>query len=283
MQTNKIEIDGAACGVCGDPLSVLGTDTRRRLGFQPGHFYIQETVVQTGICSQHPHDSLHTPEGPDFIVPGGAFANDLATKIVVDKFADGLPLNRQANRFERKGVRISTSTMSRNVIAYAALARHIVDAMRRELLVSDWLQGDATGLPIVVGNLGQTHPGQLWVYSNGETAVFEASMTKHGDIPREFLDGYQGVWLCDGASNYNDVERLAGVERGGCWSHARRYVFEARNDHVAAYEGLGLIRELFMSERGRDTPRLRAAIDPSPRVCCADRRANTRLARISSC
>jgi hypothetical protein len=74
-------------------------------------------------------------------------------------------------------------------------------------------------------------------------------MTKHGDIPRDFLEGFRGVWLSDGASNYNEVEDLDGVERGGCWSHGRRYVFEARNDHLAAMEGLELIRDLFMSER----------------------------------
>ena len=42
---------------------------------------------------------------------------------------------------------------------------------------------------------------------------------------------------------------MPGVERGGCWSHGRRYVFEARHDHVAAIEALGLIRDLFMTER----------------------------------
>ena len=112
VQSTQIKLDGATCPVCDDPLSVLGTDTRRRLGFQPGHFYIQETVVETGLCPEHPHDSMHTPDGPDFIIPGGALANDLANKIVVDKFADGMPLNRQSTRFQRKGVRVATSTLS---------------------------------------------------------------------------------------------------------------------------------------------------------------------------
>lgn len=249
VQSTEVELGGACCPVCSGPLEVLGTDTRRRLGFQPGHFYIQETVVQTGLCPQHPKESLHTPAGPDFIISGGVLANDLVNKIVVDKFADGMPLNRQAKRFLRKGVRVATSTLSRTVLAYAEQAKHLVYAMRQELLSSDWLQGDATGMPIVVGGLGRTHPGQLWVYSNGDTAVFEASMTKHGDIPKAFLEGFAGAWLADGASNYNGVEELPGVYRGGCWSHARRYVFEARTDHVAAIEGLSLIRDLFMSER----------------------------------
>lgn len=249
VETTHICLNDAACPVCRKALTLLGADSRKRVEFRPGHFYVLETVVETGICLEHPHESIFTPEGPEFIVPGGVLGNELVCKVIVDKHADGLPLHRQSKRFARKGVHLPDATLSRNVIATAAIARHIVDAMRDELLESPWLQGDATGFPILIGNLGHAHPGQLWVYSNGESAVFQCSMTKHGDIPREFLAGYRGLWLADGASNYNAVASMPGVERGGCWSHARRYVFEARGEHVTAIEGLGLIRDLFMTER----------------------------------
>jgi transposase len=249
FETTHVCLEGAACPVCGKELTVLGADSRKRVEFRPGHFVVLETVVQTGICLEHPHDSLHTPEGPDFIVPGGVLGNELICTVLVDKYADNLPLHRQSNRFARSGVNLPDATLSRNVIASASLARHLVDAMREELLGSAWLQGDATGLPILIGDLGRAHGGQLWVYSNGESAVFQVSMTKHAEFPKAFLEGFQGVWLADGASNYNAVASLPGVERAGCWSHGRRYVFEARNDHVAALEGLGLIRDLFLTER----------------------------------
>jgi transposase len=249
FETTHVCLDGASCPLCGKELTLLGADSRKRVEFRPGHFIVLETVVQTGICLEHPHDSLFTPEGPDFIAPGGVLGNELLCTVLVDKFADNLPLHRQSNRFARSGVKLPDATLSRNVIASASLARHLVDAMRDELLESSWLQGDATGLPILIGDLGRAHGAQLWVYSNGESAVFQVSMTKHADFPKAFLEGFQGVWLADGASNYNAVASLPGVERAGCWSHGRRYVFEARNDHVAALEGLGLIRDLFMSER----------------------------------
>jgi transposase len=241
--------DATTCSICGHKLTLLGADSRKRVEYQPGHFYILETLVETCICLEHPAESLLTPEGPDFIVPGGVLGNELLCKTIVDKHADGMPLHRQSARHARKGVNLPDSTLSRNVINAGELGRHLVRAMRLELIASPWLQGDGTGLPIIIGDPGQTHPGQLWVYSNGEKAVFESSMTKHGAIPRDFLDGFQGVWLSDGASSCNDVARLPGVERAGCWSHARRYVFDARDWHFAAFEGLALIRDLFMTER----------------------------------
>ncbi len=249
VETTRVDLQDETCPECGERLSKLGEDSRRRVAWVPGHFVVRETIVETGFCPHHPAESLHTPEGPDFVVPGGVLDNGLLNKVVVDKFADGLPLNRQAKRFARKGVRLATSTLSRNVLAHAALAGHIVKAMRDELLASAWLQGDATSLPILVGDRGEAHPGQLWVYCNGATAVFEASMTKHGVIPKDFLEGFTGVWLADGASNYNEVARMPDVERAGCLAHARRYLFDARNDHVAVFEGLTLVRDIFLGER----------------------------------
>lgn len=249
VQTTRIELGGETCPECGEVLTKLGEDSRKRVAWVPGHFVVRETIVETGFCPKHASESLFTPDGPDFIVPGGALDNGLLNKVVIDKFADGLPLNRQAKRFARKGVHLPTSTLSRNVIAHAALGQHIVDAMRAELIASSWLQGDGTSLPILVGDRGEAHPGQLWVFSNGETAVFQVSMTKHGIYPKQFLEGFTGVWLADGASNYNEVARLDGVERAGCWAHARRYLFEARNDHIAVTEGLALVRDLFLDER----------------------------------
>ena len=74
-------------------------------------------------------------------------------------------------------------------------------------------------------------------------------MTRHVDRPKALLEGFQGIWLSDGASNYNAAASVPGVERTGCWSHGRRYLFEARKDHVAVLDPLALVRDVFISER----------------------------------
>ena len=249
IHTRQFTLDGCTCPVCEGALKSIGTDKRQRVEYIPGHFIVDEAVVESGVCAVDKDHGVVTAEGPAYALPGSVLGSHLLCKIIVDKFADNIPLNRQSKRFARKGVNLGTSTLSRNVIAAAGLEVHIVEAIHDELLISPWLQGDATGLPIIIGDRGQTHNATLWVYSNGESAVFDVSMTKHGDFPAEFLNGFQGVWLADGASDYNQAASVEGVERAGCWSHGRRYLFDARNDNLAVGAALLMVRDLFMIER----------------------------------
>lgn len=238
---------GCVCAECGGELEVIGTDRRRRVEWQPGRFYIRVEMVETGVCRAHDSTVVTAPGAPHAL-RGSLYGDAFLVKVLVDKFADNLPLNRQCRRFLRKKVRVSSSTLSRLVLAASELLRHVVQAMHRELIGSAWLQGDATGLPILLGDRGATHRGHLWVYTNGESAVFDVSMTKHGAFPQAFLEGFKGVFLADGTSEYNAAEKqLEG--RGGCWSHARRGLFDARADDAAAYEGIEFIRQLFALER----------------------------------
>lgn len=238
---------GCVCGTCGGELEVIHTDRRRRVEWQPGRFVVRVEEVESGVCRAH-DNTVVTAEGEQHALRGSLYGDAFLVKVLVDKYADNIPLNRQARRFLRKKLRVSSATLSRLVLAASGLLHHIVIAMRRELIESAWLQGDATGLPILLGDRGATHRGHLWVYTNGETAVFDVSMTKHGAFPKAFLEGFEGVFVADGTSEYNDLEKQL-LGRGGCWSHARRGLFEARNDDVAAYEGIELIRQLFALER----------------------------------
>lgn len=72
--TSRVCLNGATCPVCKKELTLLGADSRKRVEFQPGHFYVQETVVETGICLEHPHDSIYTQRGPISSCPGASSA-----------------------------------------------------------------------------------------------------------------------------------------------------------------------------------------------------------------
>ena len=57
------------------------------------------------------------------------------------------------------------------------------------------------------------------------------------------------MFLPDDASTYNEACRPETIARAGCWAHARRKFFDAREAHPGAFVALRRIRELFLIER----------------------------------
>ncbi len=75
------------------------------------------------------------------------------------------------------------------------------------------------------------------------------SASRSGDTPKVVLGGTRGALTIDGYTGYNVVTDVEGRERAGCWSHARRHVFDALATAPEAREGLDIILDLFMIER----------------------------------
>lgn len=241
----------AKCANCGGELRLIGEATSERLEWVPGHFEVLQIARQKCACPRCPAQGIVTADEPTFALPRALPGDGLLARVLVDKFADHIPLNRQTKRFAREGVDISVSTLCGWVRGGAGLLRVVVDAMRDEILVGDWLQADATGMPVQDGTDGALRRGHLFAYSNGEHVVFRFSATKESTFPKEHLAGFQGrVILVDGGSEFNLVAKSEGVERAGCWSHVRRKFFEARDsDPLHADLALTMIRQLFAVER----------------------------------
>lgn len=167
------------------------------------------------------------------------------------KFGDHLPLNRQVGRMKREGFEVATSTLSGWVAKGADLLDLLGKAIRRDVLSGDFIQGDDTGFPVQDGGNGRLRKGRLWVFTNQEHAWYGFSPTKHGIHPSNLLEGFGGhLLLLDGGSEFNRVVEELGVDRAGCWSHLRRYFYDALAHHPnEARLAVDTIRDLFMLDR----------------------------------
>ena len=133
----------------------------------------------------------------------------------------------------------------------AGLLRHVVDAIAKELRAGTFIQSDATGMPILDGQKNEPRRSHLWSYTDGTQVVFQASLDRRQQHPADFLDGFEGTLLTDGAGDYNAAAARDGVVRAGCWAHARRKFFEARKaDPTRAGRALSSIRQVFLVEKG---------------------------------
>ena len=174
-----------------------------------------------------------------------------SASVLVDKFADGLPLNRQSKRMAREGFEVGTAVLASWVVAGADVLDPVAKAIDARLLEQKCLQGDDTGFPVQDGTDGHLRKARLWCYTDQQEVRFHFSDTKHGRVPATFLANFKGeALLVDCGSEFNEVVRQTGAERAACWSHLRRYFFHARRHHpVEAHMALVAIRELFLVER----------------------------------
>ena len=240
----------SACGRCGGDLRVIGEDRSWRLDWVPGHFERIEVLRERCACPACPSEGVLTAPEPAFALRKALCGNGLLATVLVDKFADHVPLHRQARRMARQGVEIATSTLCGWVAAAATLLEPVADAVQDRLMASTWLQGDDTGFPVQDGADGKLRNGRLWVLTDQIEVLYAFTDTKHGEHPAKLLEDFSGeLLLCDGGSEFNQVVRECGVVRAGCWSHLRRYFYEARHHHPnEAHLALGTIRDLFEIE-----------------------------------
>ncbi len=80
-------------------------------------------------------------------------------------------------------------------------------------------------------------------------AAYVFSDSRSGDTAKNVLGGTTGWLTIDGYTGYNIVTDVDGRDRTGCWSHSRRYLFDALATAPEAREGLDIILDLFMVER----------------------------------
>lgn len=244
----------AVCAGCKGPMAVIGTAEAWRLHWVPGHFERLQVLKDKCACPKCAGQGVLTVPDP-FLLPRALCSNGLLAAVLVDKFADHLPLNRQAKRMERQGVPISTGVLSAWVCAAAhpeqRLLARVSDAILAELLLAKALRGDDTGHPVQDGVDGKLRKGRLWVVTDGGQAYLHFTDDKAGHRMVDLLKGYAGqLVLVDGGSEFNQVVRTLELERAGCWSHLRRYFFDARHHHPhEAALALRTIRDLFELER----------------------------------
>ncbi len=243
-------VEDPTCSVCGSPMEVFGEDVSNRLEWVPGHFKRLEVVREKCACPKHRSAGVVTAPAPAFAIDKGLCGDGLLAKVVVDKYADHIPLDRQVRRFRRQGVDVPLSTACDWVRQAAGPASVLVRAMLAELKTGSWLQSDATGFKVLEGSKNTPHRGHLYTWADTDRVVYTYAREGTGDHPAQVLSGFQGVLVADGGSSFKQAAGATGVTRAGCWAHARRKFWEARDtDPLRVHRALDTIREVFQLER----------------------------------
>ena len=177
IEVTSKETGPTECGGCGAPMKVIGADRSERLDYLPAKVRVLVTVREKRACACCPDRGVVTQPAPAWALDKALCGDSLLAKVLTDKFADHITLNRQAKRFEREaGVHLAVSTMCGWVRRSADLLTHVVDAMAAELKSGRFIQSDATGLPILHGSKNKPTRGHFWSYTDGTQVVMKATL-----------------------------------------------------------------------------------------------------------
>ena len=144
------------CLECGGKLHACGHEVlRRELAYVPAQYKVVEhvqTVYACRCCERNSdHVFLRKSEVPAPLIPGSGVASpSLLAHIMNSKYTLALPLYRQEQELQRRGLSISRQTMSNWIIyAYQHYFPSLFHALHQELLKSEILHADETTLTVL--------------------------------------------------------------------------------------------------------------------------------------
>ena len=181
------------------------------------------------------------------VVEGGIYGPALYAKVVVDKVCNSLPLRRQERIFKRLGAPIPASTLSMLFLRAGGLVHVLFEALKAHVANAPHVAADETPMPVL--DEGQVHKGWMWVFATADAMLFTYSASRGKGVPEAILGGTIGTLTVDGYTAYNSVTKDFGRQRGGCWSHARRGLYDAlEHDRDFLEPVIDEIGELFYLE-----------------------------------
>jgi transposase len=186
---------------------------------------------------------------PDLPIERGLAGPGFLADTIVKRWQDHLPLHRQEQIFAREGLELSRSTICTWHAQLAELAAPLVEAMWEDALTAPYLCTDATG--VLVQARERCRRGHFWVVLAPQRhALFGYSPRHDSAAVDRFLQGYQGYLVADAHAVYDHLYQSGEVIEVACWSHCRRYFFQAlSSEPERAREALAFIGGLFEIER----------------------------------
>ena len=252
------EVDGIrACPCCGGALHQIGEDVAERLDVVPITFRVLVTRRPRYGCRSCESAIVQAP-APARIVEGGIPTEALIAQILVAKYADHLPLYRQAQIYARQGIQLDRSTLADWVGRAAWYLRPLRDHILERLRRSERLFADETTAPVLDPGRGRTKTGQLWAYARddrpwgGDTPPMVAyvyAADRKGERAEAHLGDFAGILQVDGYGGYTALaKRRQQIVLAFCWAHVRRKFYELADNSPVAIEVLQRIAALYKIE-----------------------------------
>ena len=258
----RVEVEltpgNTACNHCDGKLRRLGEDVTEELEYVPGRFIVNRIVRPRMACSGC--DCFTQAPLPSRPIERGRPGPGLLAHVLVNKYADHLPLYRQSQIFDRDGLDIDRSTLADWVGKSTALLAPLADAIGRHVLAGQAIFADDTPVAMLAPGTGKTQTARLWAYGRDErpwgsaippASWYRFSSDRKGEHPKDHLSKYSGWMHADGYAGFEDLYRSGNVREVACMAHVRRKFVDVHKAQGSAIANAAIrrIAELYAVEK----------------------------------
>jgi transposase len=257
------------CPRCGAERTCIGHDITEVIELIPAEVIVRRDLREKLACKECEAEVVRAPTG-DKVVASGKIGLGLAATLLVEKYADGLPLHRQRERLARLGLDIAVSTLADQIKWSTDLLRPLWRAALAECIAARVMHLDGTGILVLDGTRADHKKiGALWGYvgvTGGDviaaylyTSTGKATAQRPGELgPQDMLDLREGPTVADASGLFDASFAKNRLIECGCNMHARRYFVKALDAGdkraalpIAAYKKLYEV-ERELREKGLD-------------------------------
>lgn len=216
---------------CGGPLRQSGFETTTRISARIKYTLINEHYQR---CTCRHCLKEHQPARPD-LVHGCSFDPAFAADMVISKFVDGTPLERQHKALSGLGFGTTKSALCRAISRIGKDLMPLKGLLMHELRSSAVMCVDETRVPVYDKVRGAFTIGWGWASSNygrnsdapgRQVVVFEHTARRRTQNATDVIEFPPEVLLTDGAPIYSDTSS-PGSKHALCNAHARRRFYLA--------------------------------------------------------
>lgn len=278
-----VDIEDHSCPCCRNSLHRIGEDVSERLDIVPAQLRVI-VVRRPKYACRACEDVVVQAPALARLIEGGLPTETTVAQVLVSKYADHLPLYRQAQIYARQGLHLDRSTLADWVGRAAWHLRPVHARLLEKLKASPKLFADETTAPVLDPGRGRTKTGQLWAYARDDRpwqgsdppgVAYVYAPDRKAERPIVHLAGFSGILQVDGYGGYRVLADKSGATLAFCWAHVRRRFYElaAAGPAPIASEALRRIAELYRVEddiRGQTAAARRAARDEQSRPILAE-------------
>ena len=169
---------GEDCTSCGGRLRQLGEDVTEELEYKPGRFVVNRIVRPRMACTCC--EKISQAALPSRPIERGRPGPGLLAHVLVNKYADHLPLFRQSQIFERDGIDLNRSTLADWIGQSTALLEPLADAIGRHVLKGQAIFADDTPVKMQAPGSGKCQTARFWTYARDEARGRAMHHRRHG-------------------------------------------------------------------------------------------------------